>query len=246
MAPALAQDAAAGEKDFLVCRACHQIGPDAKNAVGPVLNGVVGRKAGTYRATIIQPANKDSGIVWTPEELDKYLTSPQTVVPHTKMIFPGLKDAAEAEGRDRLSRTVRAGRTKEASGGQCSSLLSQGGYAMKVRAAVAREAGKPLSLETVDLDGPRAGEVLVEIKATGICHTDEYTLSGADPEGIFPAILGHEGAGIVVDDRPGVTTLEEGRSRHPALHAGMPAVRILPSAARPICAWRSARRRAAA
>ena len=57
---------------------------------------------------------------------------------------------------------------------------------MKVRAAVAREAGKPLSLETVDLDGPRAGEVLVEIKATGICHTDEYTLSGADPEGIFP------------------------------------------------------------
>ena len=72
---------------------------------------------------------------------------------------------------------------------------------MKVRAAVAREAGKPLSLETVDVDGPRAGEVLVEIKATGICHTDEYTLSGADPEGIFPAILGHEGAGIVADDR---------------------------------------------
>jgi S-(hydroxymethyl)glutathione dehydrogenase / alcohol dehydrogenase len=81
---------------------------------------------------------------------------------------------------------------------------------MKVRAAVAREAGKPLSLETVDLEGPRAGEVLVEIKATGICHTDEFTLSGADPEGIFPAILGHEGAGIVVDIGPGVTSLKKG------------------------------------
>ena len=99
---------------------------------------------------------------------------------------------------------------------------------MKVRAAVAREAGKPLSLETVDLEGPRAGEVLVEIKATGICHTDEYTLSGADPEGIFPAILGHEGAGIVVEVGPGRHVAEEGRSRHPALHAGVPAVRILP------------------
>ena len=81
---------------------------------------------------------------------------------------------------------------------------------MKVRAAVAREAGKPLSLETVDVEGPRAGEVLVEIKATGICHTDEYTLSGADPEGIFPAILGHEGAGIVAEIGPGVTTLKKG------------------------------------
>jgi S-(hydroxymethyl)glutathione dehydrogenase/alcohol dehydrogenase len=81
---------------------------------------------------------------------------------------------------------------------------------MKVRAAVAREAGKPLSLETVDVQGPRAGEVLVEIKATGICHTDEYTLSGADPEGIFPAILGHEGAGIVAEVGPGVTSLKNG------------------------------------
>jgi S-(hydroxymethyl)glutathione dehydrogenase/alcohol dehydrogenase len=80
---------------------------------------------------------------------------------------------------------------------------------MKVRAAVAREAGKPLSLETVDLEGPKAGEVLVEVKATGICHTDEYTLSGADPEGIFPAILGHEGAGIVVDIGPGVTSVKK-------------------------------------
>ena len=81
---------------------------------------------------------------------------------------------------------------------------------MKVRAAVAREAGKPLSLEIIDLDGPREGEVLVEIKATGICHTDEYTLSGADPEGLFPAILGHEGAGVVVDVGKNVTSLKKG------------------------------------
>ncbi len=80
---------------------------------------------------------------------------------------------------------------------------------MKTRAAVAWQAGAPLSIETVDLDGPRAGEVLVEVKATGICHTDHYTLSGADPEGLFPAILGHEGAGVVVDVGPGVTTLKK-------------------------------------
>lgn len=81
---------------------------------------------------------------------------------------------------------------------------------MKVKAAVAHKAGAPLTIETVDLDGPRAGEVLVEIKATGICHTDEFTRSGADPEGIFPAILGHEGAGVVVDIGPGVTSLKKG------------------------------------
>jgi len=81
---------------------------------------------------------------------------------------------------------------------------------MDVRAAVAVGAGKPLVIETVQLDGPKAGEVLVEIKATGICHTDEFTLSGADPEGLFPAILGHEGAGIVVDVGPGVTSLKKG------------------------------------
>jgi S-(hydroxymethyl)glutathione dehydrogenase / alcohol dehydrogenase len=81
---------------------------------------------------------------------------------------------------------------------------------MKVKAAVARSAGKPLNIETVDLDGPRAGEVLVEIKATGVCHTDAYTLSGADPEGLFPAILGHEGAGIVVEVGTGVTSLKKG------------------------------------
>ena len=81
---------------------------------------------------------------------------------------------------------------------------------MKTRAAVARAAGKPLSLEVVDIEGPKYGEVLVEVKATGICHTDEYTLSGMDPEGIFPAILGHEGAGVVVDVGPGVTSLKKG------------------------------------
>jgi S-(hydroxymethyl)glutathione dehydrogenase/alcohol dehydrogenase len=81
---------------------------------------------------------------------------------------------------------------------------------MKTKAAIAYEAGKPLVVETVDLDGPRAGEVLIEIKATGICHTDEFTRSGADPEGLFPSILGHEGAGIVVDVGPGVTTLKKG------------------------------------
>jgi S-(hydroxymethyl)glutathione dehydrogenase/alcohol dehydrogenase len=81
---------------------------------------------------------------------------------------------------------------------------------MDVRAAVAHKAGAPLTIETVQLQGPRAGEVLVEIKATGICHTDQFTLSGADPEGLFPAILGHEGAGVVVDVGPGVTTLKKG------------------------------------
>ena len=81
---------------------------------------------------------------------------------------------------------------------------------MKVKAAVAHKAGAPLTIETVDLDGPRAGEVLVEIKATGVCHTDAFTLSGDDPEGIFPAILGHEGAGIVVEVGAGVTSVKPG------------------------------------
>jgi S-(hydroxymethyl)glutathione dehydrogenase/alcohol dehydrogenase len=81
---------------------------------------------------------------------------------------------------------------------------------METKAAVAFEAGKPLTIETVNLEGPKAGEVLVEIKATGICHTDAYTLSGADPEGLFPAILGHEGAGVVVEIGPGVTSLKPG------------------------------------
>src|SRR3981189_3329321 len=81
---------------------------------------------------------------------------------------------------------------------------------MKTRAAVALEKAKPLEVAEVDLEGPKAGEVLVEVKATGICHTDEFTLSGADPEGLFPAILGHEGAGIVVDVGPGVTSVKKG------------------------------------
>jgi S-(hydroxymethyl)glutathione dehydrogenase / alcohol dehydrogenase len=81
---------------------------------------------------------------------------------------------------------------------------------MDVHAAVAFAAGKPLQVETVRLDGPKAGEVLVEIKATGICHTDDFTLSGADPEGLFPTILGHEGAGVVVEVGAGVTSVEAG------------------------------------
>ena len=81
---------------------------------------------------------------------------------------------------------------------------------MKSRAAVAFEAGKPLEIVEVDLEGPKAGEVLIEIKATGICHTDDFTLSGSDPEGLFPAILGHEGAGVVVDVGQGVQSLKKG------------------------------------
>jgi S-(hydroxymethyl)glutathione dehydrogenase / alcohol dehydrogenase len=81
---------------------------------------------------------------------------------------------------------------------------------MDVRAAIAVGAGKPLVIDTVQLEGPRAGEVLVEVKATGICHTDAFTLSGDDPEGAFPAILGHEGAGVVVDVGAGVTSLKKG------------------------------------
>ncbi len=81
---------------------------------------------------------------------------------------------------------------------------------MDTRAAVAHGAGGKLTIETVQLDGPRDGEVLVEIKATGICHTDQFTLSGADPEGLFPAILGHEGAGVVVDTGPGVSSVKKG------------------------------------
>ena len=81
---------------------------------------------------------------------------------------------------------------------------------MKTRAAVAFEAGKPLEIVEVDLEGPKAGEVLVEVKATGLCHTDKFTLSGADPEGLFPSILGHEGAGVVLEVGPGVTSLKPG------------------------------------
>lgn len=91
-APAMAQDAAAGEKDFAVCRACHQIGPNAKNAVGPELNGLIGRKAGTAPAYNYSAANKNSGITWDAETLTPYLENPQGVVKGTKMIFAGIKD----------------------------------------------------------------------------------------------------------------------------------------------------------
>ena len=81
---------------------------------------------------------------------------------------------------------------------------------MKIKAAIAEAAGKPLSIEEIDLEGPKAGEVLIEVKATGVCHTDAYTLSGKDPEGLFPSVLGHEGAGIVVDVGAGVTSVNKG------------------------------------
>ncbi len=81
---------------------------------------------------------------------------------------------------------------------------------MKTRAAIAFEVGKPLVIDEVDLDGPRAGEVMVKLAATGVCHTDAFTLSGDDPEGIFPAILGHEGAGVVVEIGAGVTSVSVG------------------------------------
>ena len=89
-------------------------------------------------------------------------------------------------------------------------MKAKGGNAMKTRAAVAFEAGKPLEICEVELEGPKAGEVLVEIRATGVCHTDEFTRSGADPEGIFPAILGHEGAGVVLEVGAGVTSVAPG------------------------------------
>ena len=91
-APAMAQDVAAGEKQFAVCKACHQIGPNAKNGVGPELNGVVGRKAGSVAGYNYSPANKNSGLTWDEATLDKYLANPQEVVKGTKMIFPGIKD----------------------------------------------------------------------------------------------------------------------------------------------------------
>ena len=101
---------------------------------------------------------------------------------------------------------------------------------MDVRAAVAVEAGNPLEVMTVQLEGPKAGEVLVEIKATGICHTDDFTLSGADPEGLFPAILGHEGAGVVVEVGPGVHQLKKGDHVIPLYTPECRAVPVLPVA----------------
>jgi S-(hydroxymethyl)glutathione dehydrogenase/alcohol dehydrogenase len=108
---------------------------------------------------------------------------------------------------------------------------------MKSRAAIAFEAGKPLEIVEVDLAGPQEGEVLVEIKATGICHTDEFTISGADPEGLFPAIMGHEGAGVVVEVGKGVKSLAKGDHVIP-LYTPECRERILPEP-KPACARKS-------
>src|SRR5437773_4999399 len=116
---------------------------------------------------------------------------------------------------------------------------------MKTRAAVALEKGKPLTVTDVELDGPKASEVLVEIKATGICHTDEFTLSGADPEGLFPSILGHEGAGIVVDIGLGVTSVKKAITLFRFTRPNAEIVRPV-CHARPICAPPFARHRARA
>lgn len=105
---AVAQDVAAGEKTFVVCRACHQIGPTAKNAVGPVLNGVVGRPAGTYPGYNYSAANKDSGLTWDEATLQKYLANPQAVVKGTKMIFPGIKDPAKVNDVIAFLKTYKA------------------------------------------------------------------------------------------------------------------------------------------
>ena len=105
---AVAQDVAAGEKAFVVCRACHQIGPTAKNFVGPVLNGVVGRPAGTYPGYTYSSANKNSGITWNEETLQKYLANPQQVVKGTKMIFPGIKDPAKVKNVIAFLKTYKA------------------------------------------------------------------------------------------------------------------------------------------
>ena len=101
------------------------------------------------------------------------------------------------------------------------SLIDQSIVVMKTRAAVAFKAGMPLEICDVDLQGPQAGEVLVELKATGVCHTDAFTLSGDDPEGEFPVILGHEGAGVVVETGSGVTSLKEGDHVIPLLYTGV-------------------------
>jgi S-(hydroxymethyl)glutathione dehydrogenase/alcohol dehydrogenase len=116
---------------------------------------------------------------------------------------------------------------------------------MKTRAAVAFEAKKPLEIVELDLEGPKAGEVLVEIMATGVCHTDAYTLDGLDSEGLFPSVLGHEGAGIVREVGPGVTSVKPGDHVIP-LYTPNAASANRASRARPTCAPRSAPRRARA
>ena len=117
---------------------------------------------------------------------------------------------------------------------------------MKSRAAVAFAPGQPLQIVEIDVAPPRAGEVLVRITHTGVCHTDAFTLSGDDPEGLFPAVLGHEGGGVVVEVGEGVTSVQARRPRHPALHGRMRQVQVLHCRARPTCARPCARRRARA
>ena len=109
---------------------------------------------------------------------------------------------------------------------------------MDVRAAVAHEAGKQLAIETVQLDGTGEGEVLVEIKATGVCHTDAFTLSGDDPEGLFPSILGHEGAGIVVEIGSGVKSIKTGDHVIPLYIPECRQCKSCLSGGKPICAPR--------
>jgi cytochrome c len=109
---AVAQDAAAGEKDFVVCRACHQVGPTAHNSVGPVLNGVVGRPAGTFPGYNYSAANKNSGLTWDEATLQKYLANPQGVVKGTKMIFPGIKDQTKLNDVIAYLKTFKADGTR--------------------------------------------------------------------------------------------------------------------------------------
>ena len=115
---------------------------------------------------------------------------------------------------------------------------------MKVQAAICWEPRRPLEIDEVDLDGPKAGECLVRLAATGVCHTDAYTMSGRDPSGLFPSVLGHEGAGVVEEVGPGVDVARRRRSRDPALHPRVPQLRVLSLAARRISAARSWRPRA--
>ena len=152
----------------------------------------------------------------------------------------GDRPAARDERRPR-----KPGNRKTAAGGSRKESFASGGQSMKTRAAVAWKAGEPLTIETIDIEGPKAGEVLVEIMATGVCHTDAYTLSGADPEGIFPAILGHEGAGIVREVGAGVTTLKAGDHVIPLYTPECRQCKTCLSRAR-TCAPRSAPRRARA
>src|SRR3712207_2766569 len=138
-------------------------------------------------------------------------------ISHSQQV-PGSSDSSEqtlaAPLRNGARRATSRRRTcfghVRAAGQDCLADLTGEGAAMRTRAAVAWEAKKPLAIETVDLDGPKAGEALVEVMATGVCHTDAYTLDGLDSEGLFPAVLGHEGAGIVREVGAGVTSVKVG------------------------------------